>query len=84
MLFENLLTSINKLVWKENLKCLINLRNDLFGDRFKLFPIEVVLPRSLNILKAATCLKIFTEAFDNFKSKMRHHKIKKSSLCLVI
>lgn len=28
MLFENLLTSINKLVWKENLKCLINLRND--------------------------------------------------------
>lgn len=36
MLFENLLTSINKLVWKENLKCLINLKNDLFGDRFNL------------------------------------------------
>lgn len=30
MLFENLLMSINKLVWKENLKCLINLRNDYY------------------------------------------------------
>lgn len=62
MLFENLLMSINKLVWKENLKCLINLRNDLFGDCFNFYYIFwCYMLVSLEKLRNIVVVKVFVE-----------------------